>query len=90
MQFFARQGVSVVLKSDSGPSFNGIELKNFAEHLGFRHEAEYFMKTQGKCVRVVTVEHKKRKQELCKFLRQYRATPRSTTNISPCEALNQR
>ena len=43
MQFFARQGISVVLKSDSGPSFNGIEFKNFAEHLGFRHEAEYFI-----------------------------------------------
>ena len=46
MQFFARQVISVVLKSDSGPSFNGIEFKNFAEHLGFRHEAEYFMKTR--------------------------------------------
>ena len=90
MQFFARQGISVVLKSDSGPSFNGIEFKNFAEHLGFHHEAEYFIKTQEKCVRVVTVEYNKWKQELYKFLRQYRATPHSTTNISPCEALNQR
>ena len=90
MQFFARQVISVVLKSDSGPSFNGIEFKNFAEHLGFHHETEYFIKTQEKCVRVVTVEYNKWKQELYKFLRQYRATPHSTTNISPCEALNQR
>jgi hypothetical protein len=30
------------------------------------------------------------KQELNNFLRQYRATPHCTTNMSPCEALNNR
>ena len=99
---FARQGIPDVLKSDNGPPFNGAEFKNFAEHLGFHHrkitplwprangEAERFMKTLGKCVRAATVEHKSWKQELYKFLRQYRATPHSTTEISPCEALNHR
>ena len=99
---FARQGIPEVLKSDNGPPFNGVELKNFAEHLGFQHrkitplwprangEAERFMMTLEKCVRTATIEHKNWKQELNKFLRQYRATPHSTTGISPCEALNQR
>ena len=84
------------------PPFNGMEFKNFAEHLGFHYrkitplwprangEAERVMKTLGKCVRAATVEHKNWKQELYKFLRQYRATPHSTTDISPCEALNLR
>ena len=99
---FARQGIPEVLKSDNGPLFNGVELKNFAEHLGFQHrkitplwprangEAERFMMTLEKCVRTATIEHKNWKQELNKFLRQYRATPHSTTGISPCKALNQR
>ena len=99
---FARQGIPDVLKSDNGPPFNGTDFKNFAEHLGFQHrkitplwprangEAERFMTTLEKCIRAATVEHKNWKQELNKFLRQYRATPHSTTGISPCEALNQR
>ena len=99
---FARQGIPEVLRSDNRPCFNGVELKNFAEHLGFQHrkitplwprangEAERFMMTLEKCVRTATIEHKNWKQELNKFIRQYRATPHSTTGISPCEALNQR
>ena len=99
---FARQGIPEVLKSDNGPPFNGVEVKNVAEHLGFQHrkitplwprangEAERFMMTLEKCVRTATIEHNNWKQELNKFLRQYRATPHSTTGISPYEALNQR
>ena len=79
-----------------------MELKNFAEHLGFQHrkitplwprangKAERLMMTLEKCVRTATIEHKNWKQELNKFPRQYRATPHLTTGISPCEALNQR
>lgn len=52
-------------------------------------EAERFMKTLERCVRTATIEHKNWKQELYKFLRQYRATPHSTTDISSCEARNQ-
>ncbi|CAB4040073.1 Hypothetical predicted protein [Paramuricea clavata] len=48
------------------------------------------MRTLGKSIRTATVEARNWKQDLYKFLRQYRATPHSTTNISPCEALNQR
>ena len=42
----------------------------------------------GKCY--FNAEGKNWKQELYKFLRQYRATPHSTTHVSPCEALNSR
>ena len=34
---FARQGIPDVLKSDNGPPFNGLEFKNFADYLGFKH-----------------------------------------------------
>jgi len=43
-----------------------------------------------KCVRTAVVEDKNWKQELYEFLRQYRATPHMTTNVSPSEALNGR
>ena len=43
-----------------------------------------------KCVRTAVVEGKTWKQELYKFLRQYRATPHTITNVSPNEALNGR
>ena len=35
---FARQGIPDVLKSDNRPPpFNGMEFKNFAEHMGLHH-----------------------------------------------------
>ena len=102
---FARKGIPDVLKSDNRPPpppFNGMEFKNFAEHMGLHHrkitpfwqtangEAGRFLKKLEKCVRAATVEHKNWKQELYKFQRQYRATPHSTSDISPCETLNRR
>ena len=99
---YARQGIPDVLKSDNGPPFNSHEFTKFVEHLGFQHrritpywpksngEAEYFMRTLGKCTRSAHAEGGNWKPDLHKFLRQYRATPHSKTNISPCETLNQR
>ena len=99
---FARQGIPNELKTDNGPPFNGTEFSNFAKYLGFHHrkvqplwprangEAERFMPNLEKCVRTAVVEGKNWKQELHKFLRQYRATPHTTTNVSPSEALNGR
>ena len=91
-----------VLKSDNGPPFNGHEFKNFADCLGFKHrkitpcwprangEAERLVQTLEKSIRIAHLEGKNWKQELYKVLRQYRATPHSTTSVSPSEALNNR
>ena len=91
-----------VLKSDNCPPFNGLEFKNFADYLGFKHrtitpywpkengEAGRLVQTLSKSIEIVHLEGKNWKQELYKFLRQYRATPHSTTNVSPSEALNNR
>ena len=95
---FSRQGVPVVLKSDNSPPFNSSEFEQFASYLGFEHrkitpywpqangEVERFMRTIEKA----HIEKKNWKQVLYQFLRQYRATPHSTTNVSPSEALNNR
>lgn len=50
------------------------------------------MQTLGKFIRAAYLEHRNWKQELQSFLRQYRATPHSTTStcMSPSEALNGR
>ncbi|XP_064651618.1 uncharacterized protein K02A2.6-like [Lineus longissimus] len=99
---FSRQGIPEVLKSDNGPPFNGKDFTRFSCYLGFKHrkitplyhqangEAEKFMQSMAKTVRVAHIAGQNWKQELQKFLRQYRATPHSTTGVSPFEALTGR
>ncbi|XP_064639559.1 uncharacterized protein K02A2.6-like [Lineus longissimus] len=95
----SRHGVVSILKSDNGPPFTSHDFKRFAEYLGFQHrrvtplypqangEAERFMRNITKTVQAAHIEGRNWKQELQKFLRQYRATPHSTTGVSPFEAL---
>lgn len=99
---FARQGIPDVLKRDNDPPFNGHEFQNFADYLGFKHrritpywpkangDAERLVQTLEKSIRISHLDGKNWKQELYKFLRQYRATPHSTTSVSLSEALNNR
>ncbi|XP_046574270.1 uncharacterized protein K02A2.6-like [Haliotis rubra] len=99
---FARQGIPKVVKSDNGSPFNSKEFADFAVYLGFHHrritplwpeangEVERFMRILKKCIQTATAESKNWKQELWKFLRHYRATPHSTTTVSPFESLTGR
>ena len=99
---FARQGIPEVVRTDNGPPFNSESFQMFATQLGFTHrritpewprangEAERLMKTLEKAIRTAVVQGKNWKQELFTFLRQYRATPHSTTGKSPSELLNGR
>jgi hypothetical protein len=48
------------------------------------------MRTIEKAIRTAHIEKKNWKQALYQFLRQYRATPHTTTNVSPSEVLNNR
>ena len=96
---FSMFGIPGVLRTDNGPPFNGHEFAQFATYLGFRHrkitplwprangEAERFMRTIGKVVKGAVIEQRPAKQEINKFLRNYRATPHSTTQKSPAELL---
>ena len=99
---FSRQGIPELAKSDNSPPFNGTEFEKFSRHLGFYHrkitpiwpqangEVERFMAPLMKAIKATQIEQRLWKLELYNFLRQYRATPPSTTGISPAEALDER
>ena len=101
-RIFARQGIPETVRTGNGPPFNSESFQLFATQLGFTHrritpewprgngEAERLMKTLEKAIRTAVVQGKNWKQELFTFLRQYRATPHSTTGKSPSELLNGR
>ncbi|GFR84457.1 polyprotein [Elysia marginata] len=101
-QIFARFGTPSILKSDNGAPFNGEYFASFARKLGFTHrkitplwpeangEAERFVRLLNKFVHTCESESLNWKQKLPDFLRQYRATPHSSTKISPHEALTAR
>ena len=96
---FARHGIPDIVKSDNGPPFNGRDFNNFADSLGFRHRkvtplwpqanggVERVIPMLTKTMQAAKIEKKPWKQELSKFLRNYRATPHSMTGVSPAEAL---
>ncbi|PIK56956.1 hypothetical protein BSL78_06157 [Apostichopus japonicus] len=98
-KIFSRHGIPKVVRTDNGPPMNSEDFAKFANYLGFTHrkctplwprangEAERFISTLIKSIRASVKQKKTWKQELCKFLRQYRATPHSTTNVSPFELL---
>lgn len=98
-KIFSVHGMPEVLKTDNGPPFQSYEFKKFMEYCGIRHrkitplwpranaQAESFMKPLNKAIKAANVEKKSWKQELYKFLRNYRATPHVTTNRPPAELL---
>lgn len=98
-KIFAMFGIPSVVKSDNGPPFNSSKFANFAKFSGFKHrkitpywpkansEAERFMKTLNKTMRILHAERKPWRKDLHIFLRNYRATPHSTTDISPSEII---
>ena len=98
-KIFAEYGVPIIVKSDNGPPFNGSDFKQFADTLGFRHrkitplwprsnrKVERFMRTLKKTIEAARTENRPWKEELCKFLRNYRATPHSSTGQAPATVL---
>ena len=99
-KIFASRGIPDVVKSDNGTPFQSSEFAEFAKELGFKHktvtpywpeangQAENFMKGLGKLVKCAQVENKDWQRELCSYLRNYRATPHSSTGVAPASALN--
>ena len=98
-KLFSMLGFPVTLKSDNGPPFQSSEFKRFMKACGIKHrkiiplwpranaQAEGFMKPLQKAIKTAIVDGKSWKQEMYKFLRNYRATPHSTTNRTPAELL---
>ena len=92
-------GCCKVIKTDNGSPFNSHAFAKFAEHSGFKHrritphwpranaQAEAFNKPLMKLVRTAHLEHKSWRQELYKYLRQYRATPHPSTGFTPYQLM---
>ena len=98
-KIFSMFGIPEVVKSDNGPPWNGTDFRKFADHLGFHHrliqplwpqanaEAERFMKTIGKTIKAAKASGRNWNQDIFQFLRNYRATPHTTTGQPPADLL---
>ena len=96
---FSEFGIPDVVKTDNGTPFNSSAFKSFAQTLGFQHqkitprwprangEVERFVRTVKKVIKTVNLEGKSWKQEMYRFLRNFRATPHTTTRLPPATAL---
>ena len=99
-KIFSSRGIPDKLKTDNGTPFQSSDFRCFAKDLGFHHQritpywseanavAERFMKTIGKVCKCAHVDGKSWKQELYRFLRNYRATPHTSTGQAPATVLN--
>ena len=96
---FAVHGIPKILKSGNGPRFNGEEYKRYLDTLGITPEfstplwpqgnssVEQFMQPLGEALKTAKIEGRPWKQELNRFLLQYKTTPHTTTGVPPAELL---
>jgi len=99
MHIFDDKGIPFTCQADNGPPFQSEELKRFARREGFtlKHitpewprangEVERFNRTLKAAAQKGTMEGKSLKESIQPFVRRYRATPHSTTGVSPYEAM---
>lgn len=88
-------GIPRVVKSDNGSPFPSYEFKQYAENMGLYHrrittrwpranaQAECFNKHLMKSICSAHINQRNWKQEMFKFLRQYHATPHTSTRLTP-------
>ena len=98
-RIFSVHGIPEIIISDNGPPFNSDEFSRYNLAIGSKHhritprwpqangEVEKFNQPLLKTIQAAVVEGKVWKQELQRFLLQYRTTPHSTTKVPPCELL---
>ncbi|XP_028406808.1 uncharacterized protein K02A2.6-like [Dendronephthya gigantea] len=98
-KMFARHGIQDTLKTDNGPPFHREEYRRYIRALGIKvlystphwpqgnSEAKRFMQPLGKALRTAKAEGRPWRQELNRFLLQYRTTPHSTTKVPPSELI---
>jgi transposase InsO family protein len=99
---FTLMGIPEQIKSDNGPPFNGHEFANFCTHFGIKHNkvtplypqanglCENFMKNLNKIIKNSVNSNISYKEELLSFLRSYRSTPHSSTNVTPSSLIFKR
>ena len=98
----ATHGIPESITSDNGPPYPSDEMKKYAVEKGFlltptspedpqcNGFAENFVKLMCKLLHTAVTEGKDPKVELYNYLLHYRATPHSTTGMSPAEMLFKR
>ena len=98
-RIFSVHGIPDVIKTDNGPPFNGEEYRNYAKTLGIKlefstplwpkgnAEAERFMQPLSKALKTAKIEQRPWRQELSRFLLQYRTAPHCSTRVPPAELL---
>ena len=98
-KIFAVHGIPLIVKSDNGPPFNSDEYERYLKALGIEPdnstpvwpqgnaEVERFMQPLKKLMQTSKIENRYWKQELSRFLLQYRTTPHCTTNVPPAELM---
>ena len=98
-KIFAVHGIPHKIVSDNGPPFNSDEFNKYMKILGIEHhlvtpywpqvngEVERFNQPLKKTIQAAVVEGKIWRQELNRFLLQYRTTPHCTTKVPPSELL---
>ena len=98
-KIFATHGIPYIVKSDNGPPFSSDEFSNYCTALGINHdpvtpywpqangEVERFNQPLEKAIQTALLEGRVWRQEINRFLLQYRTTPHSVTKVAPCELL---
>ena len=93
-------GIPAILRSDNGPPFNGEEYSRYQQQtLGIKAEwstpkwpqgnatVEHFMQPLGKALKTAKLDGRPWRQELQRFLLNYRTTPHRTTGVPPAQLL---
>ena len=98
-KIFSVHGIPELVKTDNGPPFSGEEFDRYLKTLGIKYEpsnpcwpqangeVERFNRSLSKMLQTADTEGKVWREELYRFLLQYRTTPHSTTKVAPCELL---
>ena len=94
-KILATHGMIRELWTDNGPPFAGQEFADYLSSKGIWHrrvtprwpqangEAESFMRTINKTIRIGVSENRNIETEIFSFLRDYCQTPHATTGVSP-------
>jgi hypothetical protein len=90
---FATHGIPEVITSDNGPQFQCKEFREFAREYDFQHQTSSpgFPQANGEAESAVKIAKKVLSQDEPELaLLNYRATPHSSTGVSPASALMNR
>ncbi|XP_049271184.1 uncharacterized protein K02A2.6-like [Rhipicephalus sanguineus] len=102
LSIFAREGYPVELVSDHGPQFTSQEFESFLQDRGIRHsfsavyhpqangQVERFNRVLKSYIQLAILEQRPIKNTVTEYLGIYRATPHSTTGLSPAVLLHSR